>query len=72
MKKAYKLVDLGCANCAAKMERAILKIRGVQSASIQFMAGRLVIEAEEADLDRILAEAGRVIARIEPQCIIAQ
>ena len=38
MKKHFKLVDLDCANCAAKMEDAIKKIDGVQNASVSFMA----------------------------------
>ena len=29
MKKTFKLIDLDCANCAAKMENAIKKIDGV-------------------------------------------
>ena len=29
MKKRFKLTDLDCANCAAKMETAIKKIDGV-------------------------------------------
>ena len=29
MKKTFKLVDLDCANCAAKMEAAVQKIDGV-------------------------------------------
>ena len=29
MKKKFKLQDLDCANCAAKMEEAIKKIEGV-------------------------------------------
>ena len=38
MKKVCKLEDLDCANCAAKMERAIAKIDGVESVNISFMA----------------------------------
>ena len=41
MKKVYRLEDLDCANCAAKMERAISKIEGVQSASVSFLMQRL-------------------------------
>ena len=37
MKKVYKLQDLDCANCAAKMERAINKIDGVEAASVNFL-----------------------------------
>ena len=32
MKKKFKLQDLDCANCAAKMEEAIKKIQGVSDA----------------------------------------
>ena len=35
MKKIYKLEDLDCANCAAKMEDAIKKIDGVNDADWQ-------------------------------------
>ena len=37
MKKTYKLIDLDCANGAAKMETAIQKIDGVTSATVSFM-----------------------------------
>ncbi len=31
MRKAFKLQDLDCANCAAKMENGIKKIDGVRA-----------------------------------------
>ena len=37
MKKTFKMIDLDCANCAAKMEAAIKKIDGVQDATVSFM-----------------------------------
>lgn len=36
MKKSYKLAELDCANCAAKMETAINKIPGVNKATVSF------------------------------------
>ena len=57
MKKTYGLIDLDCANCAAKMERNITKIDGVTSASVNFMMQKLTLEASEADLPRILEDA---------------
>lgn len=57
MKKTFKMQDLDCANCAAKMENAIRKIAGVQSASVNFMTQKLIIEADEADFSRIVQEA---------------
>ena len=35
MKKRFKLTDLDCANCAAKMEEAIKKIDGVHDATVR-------------------------------------
>ena len=43
MKKIFKLENLDCANCAAKMERAIAKIEGVSAVSVNFMGQRLAI-----------------------------
>ena len=49
MKKVFKLNDLDCANCAAKMEAAIQKLDGVKSATISFMTQKLTLEADDAD-----------------------
>ena len=68
MKKSYKIEELCCANCAAKMEHAIQKLPGVTAASINFMTQKLNLEAEEADFDGVLKEAEKVIRRIEPDC----
>ena len=43
MKKTFKLEELDCANCAAKMEAAIRKLDGVQSVTISFMTQRLTL-----------------------------
>ncbi len=43
MKKTYKLQDLDCANCAAKMEDAIGRLDGVSSARVNFMTQKLTI-----------------------------
>ena len=37
MRKALKLQNLDCANCAAKMESDISALEGVNKASISFM-----------------------------------
>ena len=41
MKKKFKMEELDCANCAAKMEAAIRKIPGVRDASMNFMTQKL-------------------------------
>jgi len=68
MKKKFKLVDLDCANCAAKMEDAIKNIDGVTDASVSFMTQKMMIEADDAVFDRVLNEAIECIAKVEPDC----
>ena len=72
MKKVYRLENLGCASCAAKMERAISRIDGVESASVGFMTRRLTIEAEESDLEAILDKAQSLISKYEKDCKIVR
>ena len=70
MKKTYKMRDLDCANCAAKMEDAIRKLDGVQDVSISFMTQKLTIQAEEDRLDEIMRQAVKVCKKVEPDCEI--
>ncbi len=70
MRKVFKLDNLDCANCAAKMEDAIKKINGVQDASMRFMTQKLVIEADEANMDAVVDEAVKVCKKIEPDMTI--
>lgn len=70
MKKTYKLNELDCANCAAKMECAIKKVDGVKNAKISFMSQRLTIEADDDKFDNVLHEAVKVCKKIEPDCTI--
>ena len=70
MKKSFKLQDLDCANCAAKMEAAIGKIDGVNEASIAFMTSKLKLDADDERFDAILDEAQEAISRIEKDCLI--
>lgn len=70
MKKTFKLIDLDCANCAAKMETAIKKIDGVTDASVSFMSQKITIEADDARFDDIVKEAVKVCKKVEPDCEI--
>ena len=54
MKKTFKMIDLDCANCAAKMEDAIKKIDGVQDAAVSFMTQKLTIQADDARFDAVV------------------
>ncbi len=70
MKKTFNLTDLDCANCAAKMEAAVLKIEGVKAAQVSFLTQKMTVEAEEADFDRIMKKAVKACKKVEPDCRI--
>ena len=70
MKKKFKLTDLDCANCAAKMEDAIKKLDGVNDASVSFMMQKMTIDADDARFDEIMKEVVDVCKKVEPDCII--
>lgn len=70
MKKKFKLQDLDCANCAAKMEESIKKIDGVNDAVVSFMTQKMTVDADDAHFDEIMDEVVRVCAKIEPDCQI--
>ena len=70
MKKKFKLQDLDCANCAAKMEEAIKKIDGVNDASVNFMMQKMTIDADDSKFDDIMKEDVTVCAKVEPDCKI--
>ncbi len=68
MKKRFDLIDLDCANCAAKMEEAIKKLEGVEEATVSFMAQKLTIEADEEKFDKIMKQVVKAIKKVEPDC----
>ena len=70
MKKKFKMQNLDCANCAAKMEDAIKKIPGVKSASMNFIMQRLTLDADENRLAEIISEAQKRCSAIEPDATI--
>ena len=70
MKKRFKLTDLDCANCAAKMEEAIKKIDGVHDATVSFMAQKMTVEAEDGRFDDIMKQVVKTCKKVEPDCEI--
>lgn len=70
MKKVFKVEDLDCAHCAAKMEDGIKKIDGVISAKVNFLAQKLTLEADDEVFDSVLKEALAVCKRTEPDCTV--
>lgn len=72
MKKSYRLKDLDCANCAAKMERGIKKLDGVNDASVNFLTQRMTVDAEESRFEEIMDEVVSLCKKVEPDCVICR
>lgn len=70
MKKKFKMVNLDCANCAAKMEAGIKKIDGVNDAVMSFMTQKLTIDADDERFDDIMQEARKVCKKVDADCDI--
>ena len=75
MRKSFKLENLDCANCAAKMEAGINELPGVNKVSISFMTSKLMIDADAADeeaLAAIVDAAQAVCTSYEKDCRIVR
>ena len=70
MRKTYKLTDLDCAHCAAKMEAAIQNIDGVTEASVSFLTQKLTVEAEDSRFEEIMKQVVKACKKVEPDCVI--
>ena len=70
MRKVFKLQDLDCANCAAKMEHAVSKIDGVNQVSVSFLTQRMTLDADDGRFEEIAAEAVKKCRKVEPDCIV--
>ena len=69
MKKVYRLQDLDCANCAAKIENAINKLPQVESAVVSFLTQKMTVTyAEGVDEAEALQQVKKCIRKVEPDC----
>ena len=70
MKKRYKFV-VDCANCAAKVEAAVKKIDGVNDATVNFMALKMIVEFEDGqDPKAVMQEVLKNCKKVEDDCEI--
>ena len=72
MKKTFKLENLECANCAAKIERKTSALEGVSSASVTFVTGRLVMEYEAAKEPQIMEQLAAIVRRTDPGIVMKE
>ena len=68
--KTYILENLGCANCAAKMERRIQALPDVNSASITFATRQLKVEAPNPSA--LKSEIQQICRSIEGEVLVTE
>ena len=66
MKKVFKLQDLDCANCAAKMEAAANKVDGIKEANVNFMTLKMNVEFEDgADEKAVMKKVRKACRKVD-------
>ncbi len=68
--KTFRLEGLECANCAAKMEKAINELDGVKEATVNFMTTKLVIEGEDEKMPVIIEATEKIVKKIESDVVM--
>ena len=66
MKKVLLLKGLDCANCAAKIERNVAKLKGVDSVSVNFMTEKMILDINDFAVDTILCEVEKIVKKVQP------
>lgn len=70
MKKTYE-IEVDCANCALKMENAAKKTDGVQDATVNFMAQKMIVVFEDgADAASVMQTVRKNCKKVESDCEI--
>lgn len=72
MKKKYRVTGIDCANCAMKAELAVSKVKGVQSAALNFFTQTLLIEVADEGSEEIIAAALKALKKREPDAVIKE
>lgn len=68
MRKSFKLDEIDCANCANKLQDALAKLDGVDSASVNFLTQKLTLSAADDRFDEVLERVIKLASEIEPDC----
>ena len=72
MKSNFKIEGLDCANCAAELERAMIKIDGIKNVTINFIMQRMEIVYDESNKEEIINKVKKVLKKEEPDVEISE
>lgn len=66
MKKSFRIDGDICANCAAKIQDKIVKLDGVNSASVNAMTLKFTLDADDAVFEKAKGESIKIFAKMNP------
>ncbi len=69
MTKILKLEGLDCANCAAKIERNVSKIKGIVDSNVNFMTCKLLVELEKEDSE-VMNLIEKAVKKVDSNIVI--
>ena len=69
MKKTWP-IEIDCPNCAAKLERAMAEMPGVEYVSVNYVQKRITLEAADSRFDEVVAAMLAKTAEVEPDAVI--
>lgn len=70
MKKTFRIKNLDCAGCAARMERSVSRLDGVNGCSISFMTMKLDLDADDNRFEEIVNAAERAMQKVDREVAI--
>ena len=72
MKKTWRIENLDCPNCAAKLELALAALPGVEAASVNFVNKTVAITAGKKEFAAVEQAVQAETARVEPEAKLVE
>ncbi|MBO5098614.1 MAG: cation transporter [Clostridia bacterium] len=66
MKKIFEVEDLDCAHCAAKIEKAVSQLEGVNEVTVSFLTQKITLDAQDDKFDAVVKEMVKIAKKTEP------
>lgn len=67
MKHYFKIENLDCAHCAAKIEEALSRLEGVEKANVNYLSEKITV-VSELDAELLFESLKAIAAKTEPDC----
>ncbi len=68
MRKTIKLDGEICPNCAGKIQSKIEGLNGVNSASVNALTLKFILDADDSSFGELLSQSVKIFADVEPDC----